>query len=254
MISMRSTLALTAALMVLAFMPAKTFAAADAKASPDANVPQHEAAQDSAMPEGAVVAPEGADGAVVEQHGDQQAEGHDAAASGHGESEGGLPQLNISTYPSQIFWLLVMFTVLYAAFSKSILPTIGSVVNAREGMIKANLDEAQALKDKAETIQLAYEKNLELAKANAAKAVMDVELSAKKKAADQVEQFRKKADADIEAAEARVENAKDKAMSDMTGVAAEIASMAAEKITGIGTDRQNAQDIVQTIASKAKAA
>jgi F-type H+-transporting ATPase subunit b len=253
MIFMRSTLALTAVLMVLAFIPAKAFAAADAKASPDANMPQHEAAQDAAMPEGAVMAPEGAD-AAVEQHGDQQAEGHDAAAAEHGESEGGLPQLNVATYPSQIFWLLVMFTVLYTVFSKSILPTIGSVVNAREGMIKANLDEAQALKDKAETIQLAYEKNLELAKANAAKAVMDVELSAKKKAADQVEQFRKKADADIEAAESRVQGAKDKAMNDMTGVAAEIASMAAEKITGIGTDRQNAQDIVQTIASKAKAA
>ncbi len=172
----------------------------------------------------------------------------------HGKESGGLPQLNIATYPSQVFWLLVMFSVLYLTFSKNILPTIGGVVQARDFHIKSNLDGAQAFKDKAESIQAAYEKNLELAKANASKVVMEVELAAKKKAAEQVEQFRKKAEGDVQAAESRVNAAKDKAMQDMTSVAADVASAAAEKITGVGTDRQKAQNIVQTIADKAKAA
>src|SRR5688572_18942438 len=45
------------------------------------------------------------------------------AAEDHGG--GGLPQLRLDTYPSQIFWLLVTFAALYVAFSKMVLPNIG---------------------------------------------------------------------------------------------------------------------------------
>lgn len=234
---------------VLVYAPEQSFAAADSKASANEAVMQETIP--STPPEmsenpQAPLAPADSDGGV---HG--QLEQH--AASGHEES-GGLPQLNVATYPSQIFWLLVMFAILYVSFSKSILPAIGSVVNARDSMIKADLDSAQSLKEQAAAIQTAYEKSLEQAKAQASKAVMDVESAAKKKAAEQVEAFRKKADSDVEQAETRVMAAKEKALGQMTSVAAEVASIAAEKITGMNTDRQNAHAIVENIASKAKAA
>ena len=44
------------------------------------------------------------------------------------EEHQGLPQLNVHTYPSQIFWLAMMFVVLYVSFSRAILPMIGGVV------------------------------------------------------------------------------------------------------------------------------
>ena len=174
------------------------------------------------------------------------------AAETHGE--GGLPQLNIGTYPSQIFWLLVMFVVLYTAFSKSVLPKIGGVVNARDTLIKGNLDAAQTMRDQAEAIRTAYEQNLDRARADAIKAVQDVELAAKKKAADQVETFRKRAETDIKSAEDRVLAVRDGAMGQMKSVAAEVASIAAEKITGVPADRTHANQIVESLAGKAKAA
>ncbi len=233
---MKNLFVITVAVFALAmvFAPSQPFAAADSKASANEAVYGGQETLSPALTEGV---------AHPQEH--EKAE--------HGEG-GGLPQLNVSTYPSQIFWLLVMFGVLYVSFSKSILPTIGSVVNARESLIKGDLEDAQSLKDQAASIQQAYEKNLELAKAQASKAVMDVEMAAKKKAAEQIDAFRKNADADVEAAEARVMGAKVKAMGQMTSVAAEVASIAAEKITGINTDRQNAHAIVENIASKAKAA
>jgi len=181
---------------------------------------------------------------------EEGADNHAAAEQG----EGGLPQLNIATYPSQIFWLLVMFTVLYVAFSKSVLPAIGAVVHGRENLIKGNLDEAQRLKEQAENIQIAYEKNLDAAKAQAVQAVQDVEAASKKKATDQVDAFRRKSEGEIKSAETRVLAVKDKAMGEMTHVAAEVASIAAEKITGISGDLQKAKAIVDSIAGKAKAA
>jgi hypothetical protein len=43
-------------------------------------------------------------------------------------------------------------------------------------------------------------------------------------------------------------------MGEMTAVAAEVASLAAEKITGVSADVQKAKAIVDSIAGKAKAA
>ena len=43
-----------------------------------------------------------------------------------------LPQLDISTYWSQIFWLVVTFSVLYLSLSKVFLPNIMSLVKRRQ--------------------------------------------------------------------------------------------------------------------------
>jgi F-type H+-transporting ATPase subunit b len=183
--------------------------------------------------------------------------GQDTGEASHTKEEhdeGGLPQLNFSTYASQAFWLLLMFVVLYTTFSKATLPAIGSVIDAREGKIKADLDAAEAMRVQAQAIQDAYEKGLEQARAQALFAIQDVELAAKQKAADKADAFRKKSETEILAAETRMDEVRLKAMGDMTAVAAEVAGLAAEKITGISTDTQKAKAIVETIAGKAKAA
>lgn len=244
---MRVLVSFLTVLFVLAFLPLQTHAAADSKASLEEAIAP--AAGEAASATGAATSGETHEGAT-----DATAAAHDVVADSHGAESGGLPQLNIGTYPSQIFWLLVSFGVLYLAFSKRVLPSIGGVVDARDSMIKGNLDSAQALKDQAEAIKTAYEKNLDAAKAQAAKAVQDVEAAAKKKAADQADSFRRSADEKMKSAEARVNAASAKAMDDMSHVAAEVASVAAEKITGIGTDMQKAKAIVDSIAGKAKAA
>jgi F-type H+-transporting ATPase subunit b len=223
--------------LTLAILPVISYAAADPKgAAADMPVTEHEEttpAEETADPEA----------------GDAE---HAAPAEEH--AQGGLPQLNIGTFPSQIFWLMIMFVVLYTAFSKSVLPAIGSVVHGRENMIKGNLDAAQNLRDQAQAIQVAYEKNLENAKAKAVQAIQDVEDAAKKKANEYIDAFRKKSEGEIKSAEDRVLVVKGKAMGEMSHVAAEVASIAAEKITGVNTDVQKAKAIVDTIASKAKAA
>ena len=134
------------------------------------------------------------------------------------------------------------------------MPDLGKIFENRRSLIGGNLKAAEIAREEAEIIRASYEKNIEQARAQAVKAVQDVELAAKKKAADQAEAFRKRADESIKAAEERVLAQKDKAMGDMSNVAAEVASVAAEKITGIGTDVQKAKAIVDSIAGKAKAA
>jgi F-type H+-transporting ATPase subunit b len=161
-----------------------------------------------------------------------EAENPVEAAEDHGG--GGLPQLRLETYASQAFWLLITFAALYLSYSKMILPSIGSVIGAREDKIKGDLDAAESLRAQAEAIRLSYEQGLEQARADARAAIAEVEAASKK--------------------QARMDDVRAKALGDMTAVAAEVASVAAEKITGVSADVQKAKAIVETIAGKAKAA
>ncbi len=47
-----------------------------------------------------------------------------------------LPQLDISTYGSQIFWLVITFSILYFSLSKIFLPNIINLVKKREHYIE----------------------------------------------------------------------------------------------------------------------
>ena len=151
---------------------------------------------------------------------------HDAA------SEGGLPQLDFTTWPGQIFWLAVAFIVLYLALSRSILPKIGGVIEDRRDKIADDLDEANRLQRQAEEAQERHEKALADARAKAhaiASETRDAiggELAAETAVAEA--EFAKNA----EAAEARIREATDAALANVREVAGDAAGALVEKLTG----------------------
>jgi len=58
-----------------------------------------------------------------------------AASKAAEASEGGLPQLDFSTFGNQIFWLLVTLIAIYLILSKLALPRIAAVLAERQGTI-----------------------------------------------------------------------------------------------------------------------
>ena len=62
-----------------------------------------------------------------------------------GPSEAGLPQLDISTWPSQIFWLVVIFGVGYVMMAKVVTPKIGTVLEDRRTRLNGDLSKALSL-------------------------------------------------------------------------------------------------------------
>lgn len=121
----------------------------------------------------------------------EQAAGHGAeAAAEHGK---GLPQLDFSTFPSQIFWLLVAMVVLFYLMSKIALPRIGSVLEERADAVADDLDRAEEFKRKAEEAEAAYQQALTDARARAQ------EIAAEKRA-----EIQKEVDAEIAKAEAEI--------------------------------------------------
>ncbi len=101
----------------------------------------------------------------------------DNAASGPG-----MPQLDITTFSNQIFWLVVAMVVLYFIMSRMALPRIAAVLADRRGTITSDIAIAEELKLKAQAAEEAYRKALAEARAEAgriieaAKVEMQVEL------------------------------------------------------------------------------
>ena len=96
-----------------------------------------------------------------------------ASSIAHGETETatGLPQLDLSTFANQIFWLLVALPVLYWVVAKVALPRIGAVLSDRQGAITGDLMAAEEFKLKAKEAEAAYDRALADARSEAQKIV-----------------------------------------------------------------------------------
>ena len=172
---------------------------------------------------------------ATETHG-AEAHAADAVDAAHGAAEVGMPQLDFSTFPNQIFWLLVTLVVIYFVLSKIALPRISSVLAERSGTIMNDIDAAEELKLKAVDAEDAYNQALAEAKAEAQRIVQD----ARDAIQSDLDVAIAKADADIAAKAAESEKA-----------IAEIREGAMDAVKDVAKD--TAKEIVAALGAKADA-
>ena len=146
----------------------------------------------------------------------------------------GMPQFDLSRFPSQIFWLGVTFLVLDWVMSKIALPRIGEVLEARANRIGGDLDRASALKAEADQIKAAYEKALGESRAKAQEVGRSTEAALAREAADRQARLGNELAGRIRDAEGRIAAAKATAMGNLAGVAAEVATLAVQRVAGVG--------------------
>ena len=183
---------------------------------------------------------------TIDDHGNATEHG----GAHHAEVEG-LPQLDFSTYTSQIFWMFVFFIVLYIFFAKKTIPEISGAVETRRDKIEGDLDTAQDLKEQAEKVQGEYEAALQEARGKASATFKAAEEQIKAESNAKLDAFKDRAQKLTQSTEVKLQKAKEAAMEDTQSVAAEIASIAAEKIVGISTDIKQAETLVKNIGRKA---
>ncbi|KAG1713825.1 ATP synthase subunit b 2 [Nymphon striatum] len=147
-----------------------------------------------------------------------------------------MPQLDFSTFPNQIFWLVVTLLVIYFILSRVALPRIGAVLSERQGTITNDIAAAEELKQRAEEAEAAYDKALVDARAEAGKIVADAKADIQ---ADLDVQMQK-ADAEIAAQTAESEKA-----------IAEINSGAEAAVKAVAKD--TAKEIIAAMGGKADA-
>ena len=64
-----------------------------------------------------------------------------------------MPQLDLLTYPGQLFWLGVTFTLFYYVMAHLIVPKIDHVLHTRAAHINHHIKQAEELQKKAERLQ-----------------------------------------------------------------------------------------------------
>lgn len=150
---------------------------------------------------------------------------HGATTEGteaHGGSTGVFPPMDTTKYPSQIFWLIVFFGLLYWLM-KRILPRIGSTIASRKGQIDGDLARAQALKEETEAALKSYEKALADARAKAGDIARETRAAVTKDVDAEVAKVNAALGARIADAEARIAASKKAAMSSIESIAADSA-------------------------------
>ncbi len=105
----------------------------------------------------------------VAEHTENAAE--HAAEAAHATESAGLPQLDVTTFANQIFWLVVTVLLLYWVVAKIALPRIAAVISDRQGAITGDLMAAEEFKLKAKEAETAYDKALADARSEAQKIV-----------------------------------------------------------------------------------
>lgn len=174
-----------------------------------------------------------------------------ALAAGDGEKTMGLPQMDFSTFPSQLFWMMVMFVALYLVFGRLVLPALSGTIETRRHRIQNDLDQARNMKDEAQSVMEEYERLMTEAHTKASDLFSQMDQDIKRKTDNETQKIQNKSVEDIQKMEKRLVKAKDKALQDMDKIAAEIAAMVAEKIVGLKTNTKDAQTVVEKLGQEA---
>ncbi len=144
---------------------------------------------------------------------------HGGTDAAHAAEAAGMPQLDFSTFPHQIFWLIVTLVAIYYVLTKIALPRIASVLAERNGTITNDIAMAEELKLKAVEADKAYQKALAEARSQAQKIAAETRAEIK---------------GVLDAATAKAD--------------AEIAAKTAESATRIGEIRDSAIASVEAVA------
>jgi F-type H+-transporting ATPase subunit b len=156
-----------------------------------------------------------------------------AAETAHAEGGGTFPPFDASTFAGQIFWLVITFGFLYYLMSKIALPRVSEILETREGKIDGDLKSAAAMQDKAKAAGEAYEKLLADAKAGAQATAQQARDAANIAADGKRKEVEAETAKKIAASEASIATARDKAMTNVAGIASDTAIEIVKRITGI---------------------
>ncbi|MEP5761591.1 MAG: F0F1 ATP synthase subunit B' [Litoreibacter sp.] len=180
---------------------------------------------------------------ATDTHSEGAAHATDAA------SAPGMPQLDFSTFPNQIVWLMITLLVIYFILSRVALPRIAAVLAERQGTITNDIAAAEDMKQKAVEAEAVYNQALADARTEANKIVADTKAEIQK----DLDKAVAKADAEISARAAEGAEAvaaiRASAKEDAATVAKDIAK---DIVSAIAPGKIDAKSVTAAVTAKMK--
>jgi len=166
--------------------------------------------------------------------------------------EAGLPQMNAETFPSQIFWLVVTFGLLFLVLWRKTLPMIAGAIGERRNRIEGDLGTAESMRKDAAGALAAYEAALAQARSRAHRHADEN----RKRVVQEIDRMKAAADAEAQtamsAAENRIAAERTKAGAGVTAAAAEAASAIVERLIGTPVSVDEAAQAVTAVEAKGR--
>jgi F-type H+-transporting ATPase subunit b len=162
------------------------------------------------------------------------------------EKKAGLPQFDVTTFASQIFWLLVMFVVLYVYFAKGALPKLSKTMEDRQSIIRNDLDTADKLSANIDATRTEYEAAMTKAQDDARAEIVKAEGIMRTKADAQSNEFKARSASAVADIEKRAESAKSKIMADLETTVADLTASIVSKLGHIDAPQATIEKAIAT--------
>ena len=165
-------------------------------------------------------------------------------------AEAGMPQLDPKYWASQVFWLILVFTILYVAISKFYLPKIKINLDNRENKIKEDLENANKFNEQSEAKMREYQIILENAKKEVSKihfdskSILDKEIQSKK------EIIEKDIEKEVLKAQKEILDLKNNSIPSIQSISGSIVSSIIENISGDKLNESSIKATVEDISKK----
>ena len=156
-----------------------------------------------------------------------------------------MPQLEITTYPSQIFWLVVSFLILYLIMSRIIIPRISSVIKSRESEIKNNIHIAEQMYKDTEIINNEYEETKKKIEEEARGIINHLKETTSKKIAKNTDSLKKKLEDILEKNEQEIINNKKKVLKEINKISLNLSEEILKKLSNKKRKKETLKDLIK---------
>ncbi|HCS13433.1 MAG: hypothetical protein COS82_03945 [Zetaproteobacteria bacterium CG06_land_8_20_14_3_00_59_53] len=101
-----------------------------------------------------------------------------------------MPQFDITFYPSEVFWTLVSFALLFGLLKWLVLPRMAAILDARSRAIAEEINAARQQREEAERLKLDYRKQLDAASQEADRMFEESEARLRKQHRQMMEEWK----------------------------------------------------------------
>ena len=165
-------------------------------------------------------------------------------------AEGGMPQLNPEFWPSQIFWVVIIFLTLYIILWKIFLPKISYSIENRKSKVVNDLNETQKLKENAENKLKEYGKIIEDSKKVAKKIIEDNKKILNNDIESKKQKFNLEIEKEIKTAENEIHTLKQNSILNINKIAIEISRELIKEILKSEVNTSNVSAVVEDLSKK----
>jgi F-type H+-transporting ATPase subunit b len=161
------------------------------------------------------------------------------------EAKTGLPQLDLNTYPSLMFWSIISLIIGFALMKYLVTPNIKSILNSRETSIQNDLVKAKTSNQECEKIKQSIIKSQEDIKSKSQKIISDAILESKQSIEKKEKEISAKLELKVSEAEKKIIDTQNTVINDVINVAEEITADIVRKFTDIKYDKSNVKKAIK---------